>query len=109
MSLKENIIQIWKNKGAIIEGIKNNIFKKEDIEDVASYRMKICKRCPLFDTSGEGCLVPGTAPCCDNRKQGCGCSLNIKTRSLSSSCPHGHWDAELTQEEELALNQKLGI
>lgn len=107
--MSNSIITIWKNKGAILEGIKNNIFKREDVEQIATYRMSICKRCPLFDTSGEGCLVPGTAPCCDNRKQGCGCSLTFKTRSLSSACPHGHWDAELTEEEEDLLNKKLPL
>ncbi len=30
MSLKKNIIQIWKAKGQILEGVANSIFKKED-------------------------------------------------------------------------------
>jgi hypothetical protein len=104
-----NIIQIWKNKGQILEGIKNNIFKREDVERLADARMEICTNCSLYDESGEGCMVAGTAPCCNQDKGGCGCSLSFKTRSLSSACPLGKWEAEMSQEEEDQLNQKLGI
>lgn len=54
-------------------------------------------------------MVPGTQPCCNQDKGGCGCSLKLKTRSLSSECPTGKWKAEITEEEEDQLNQKLGI
>ena len=104
-----NIIQIWKHKGQILEGIKNNVFKREDVERIADARMEICISCPIYDRTGEGCMVPGTEPCCNQNKGGCGCSLNFKTRSLSSSCPMGRWDAEITQEEDDALRQKLGL
>ena len=111
MSLKKNVIQIWKNKGAILEGITNSVFKKEDVELVAQQRMQICIRCEAFDQTGDGCMIPGTQPCCDKRKGGCGCSLGLKTRSLSSSCPFPKpkWDSLLTQEEEDKLNEKLGL
>jgi hypothetical protein len=71
--------------------------------------MQICKSCALFDMQGTGCLVGGTAPCCDQTKGGCGCSLTFKTRSLSSECPNGYWNAEVSQEEEDVINQKLGL
>jgi len=109
MSLKNNLIQIWKSKEQIIEGITNSIFKKEDVEEIAEERMNICKRCTLFDLHGEGCIVPGTQPCCNEKLGGCGCSLSLKTRALSSECPLNKWKAELTEEEEDLLNQKLGI
>lgn len=109
MSLGANIFKIWKNKGAILEGITNSIFKKEDVEAVADYRMFVCKNCKLYDDKGEGCTVPGTEPCCNEKLGGCGCSLAFKTRALSSDCPLGKWKAEMTEEEEDALNQKLGI
>jgi hypothetical protein len=109
MSLKENIIKIWKSKGQIIEGITNSIFKKEDVEEIAKYRMEICLFCDLYTESSDGCMVPGTAPCCNKELGGCGCSLILKTRSLSSSCPKGHWKEELTEEEEDKLNAKLGL
>lgn len=100
---------MWKNKGAILEGVKNSIFKKEDVEEIAFHRMSICKACPLYDETGDGCMIPGTAPCCNQLKGGCGCSLSFKTRSMSAFCEAGKWDAELSQEEEDMLNQKLGI
>ena len=109
MSLKENIIKIWKTKGQILEGITNSIFKKEDVEEIAEQRMGVCFSCKLYTEENEGCMVTGTGPCCDQREGGCGCSLKFKTRSLSSECPLGKWKAELTQEEEDQLNQKLGI
>jgi hypothetical protein len=104
-----NLIQIWKNKGQILEGITNSVFKKEHVEEIAHQRMLICTRCNLFDESGKGCTVPGTQPCCDERFGGCGCSLSLKTRALSSECPLDKWKAELTEEEEDQLNQQLGL
>jgi hypothetical protein len=109
MSLKENIIQIWKAKGQILEGVANSIFKREDVEDIAKRRMDTCFFCDLYTENDKGCLVPGTAPCCNQELGGCGCSLKFKTRSLSSDCPMGHWKAEVTQEEEDLINEKLGI
>jgi len=109
MSLKNNIIKLWKTKGQIIEGITNSIFKKEDVEEIAQQRMQICMNCGLYDVQGVGCMVKGTHPCCNEKLGGCGCSLSLKTRALSSECPLGKWKAELTEEEEDALNQKLGL
>jgi hypothetical protein len=109
MSLKKNIIKIWKNKGQIIEGIKNSVFKKEDVEEIAAQRISVCADCPLYTNDDKGCTLPGTTPCCDETKGGCGCSLSLKTRALSSDCPLGKWTAELTEEEEDQLNQQLGI
>lgn len=106
-----NLLTIWKNKGQILEGIKNSVFKRADVEEVAMERMSICKDCDLYDFKGEGCMVSGTGPCCNKLKGGCGCSLGFKTRSLSSSCPATtpKWEAVMTQQEEDALNAKLGL
>ena len=109
MSLKENVIKIWKNKNAIIEGVSNSIFKREDVEEIAQYRMQICKECELLDMQGDGCMLPGTQPCCNEKLGGCGCSLSLKIRALSSDCPLGKWKAELTEKEEILLNQKLAL
>lgn len=109
MSLRENIIRVWKNKGQILEGVTNSIFRKEDVEQIAQQRMQICEKCELLDVQGDGCMVGGTAPCCNEKLGGCGCSLTFKTRSLSSECPKGYWLAEVTQEEEDVINQKLGL
>jgi len=109
MSLRENIIKIWKTKGQILEGITNSIFKKEDVEEIAQQRMQICMNCALYDVQGSGCFVSGTQPCCNQDMGGCGCSLSLKTRALSSACPLGKWAAELTEEEEDKLKEKLGL
>jgi hypothetical protein len=109
MSKLNNIIRIWKAKGQILEGVANSIFKKEHVEEIATYRALICTGCSLYDSAGVGCMVPGTGPCCNMMQGGCGCSLKLKTRSLSSSCPHPDgpkWEAELTQEEEDAINKQ---
>ncbi len=108
-SLKQNIIKIWKAKGQILEGVANSIFKKEDVEEIAKERYAICLSCPLHILEGEGCMVPGTHPCCNEKMGGCGCSLEFKTRSLSSECPLGKWKAEMTEHEEGLLKEKLGI
>jgi hypothetical protein len=103
MSKKKNPLLIWKNRNQILEGIKNNIFKSEHVEQIASDRFEICLRCDKLDDVGTECLVPGTAPCCGN----CGCTLKLKIRALSSACPEGYWDSIMTHDEEYELNQKL--
>lgn len=107
MKSKKSLLQIWKAKGQILEGIANSIFKKEHVEEIATERMAICEACPVYDADGQGCAVPGTAPCCNQNKQGCGCSLYLKTRALSTECPLGKWSAVLTQEEEDLLQADL--
>lgn len=101
-----SLIKIWKNKGKILEGIKNSIFKKEHIEEIAAERLALCKACPHIDLEGDKCEVPGTQPCCSL----CGCCLSIKIRSLSSHCPLNfsrRWEAILSEEEEDQLNEQL--
>jgi len=109
MELRKNIIQLWKNKGQILEGVTNSVFKREDVEEIAKARMDICFHCDLYTLSDSGCMVVATSPCCNQEKGGCGCSLTFKTRSLSSECPMGLWKAELSQAEEDMINQKLGL
>lgn len=101
----KSLITIWKQKGQILEGIANSIFSRQDIEIIAEHRMAICDDCDKMDRKGEHCLVPGTKPCCGE----CGCSLNFKTRALSSSCPLGKWNAEVTEAEEAQITQALGL
>ena len=101
-----SLIKIWKNKGQIYEGIKNSIFKQEHIEEISHERMEICRKCPHIDLKGSKCEIPGTQPCCSL----CGCSLSLKTRSLSSHCAdeaNERWPAILTENEEDNLNSKL--
>jgi len=94
-----SLIKIWKEKGKILEGVKNSIFKQEHIEEIASSRMALCDTCELIDRVGTKCYMAGTQPCCGD----CGCKLSFKTRSLSSSCPKGKWNAITSEDEEDAI------
>ncbi len=97
---------IWKNRHKISEGIKNSIFRKEHIEEIAAERWAICQTCPLLDLTGDQCLIPGTQPCCG----ACGCSHKIKLRSLSSGCGDEEdpkWGPVLSEDEEDELKNAL--
>jgi hypothetical protein len=87
-----------------LEGIKNKIFKKEDVEKIAEERLTKCKACPHIDLTGKKCYVKGTAPCCGL----CGCTLSLMTRSLSSSCSdekNPQWEALVEMEDEILINK----
>tara|TARA_R100000988_G_C3979572_1_gene156166 strand:+ start:155 stop:574 length:420 start_codon:yes stop_codon:yes gene_type:complete len=91
------------NLDQIAEGIKNKIFKNDDIEAVAKLRWQECKICPLLDREGKSCAVPKTQPCCSD----CGCSIGLKIRAMSSDCPKGRWDAIMTPEMEDKLKKQV--
>jgi len=99
----KTILEIWKDKGKILEGIKNSVFKQEHVEEIAAQRDEICQSCENIDRSGNKCVMPGTQPCCGI----CGCSLQFLQRSLSSECEAGKWKAVLTEEEENELDKHL--
>lgn len=94
------LIEAFKNLDKIGEGVYRTLFTKKEVEIVAEERMKICNECELLDNQGDSCFAPGTQPCCSD----CGCSLQFKTRSLSSECPQGKWSALMTEEQEEQLN-----
>jgi hypothetical protein len=96
-------IEIFKNADKIADGIANSLFKKEHVEAIATDRFQVCIKCGLYDSKGENCLVPGTQPCCSD----CGCSLEFKTRSLSSECPKGYWDAVVSEDQEEIINEQI--
>jgi hypothetical protein len=98
--MKAVLKAIWENRKGIVEGIKNSVIRDEFVEDIARMRHDICDECEHLDTKGKKCALKGTQPCCAD----CGCSLGFKTRSLSSSCPKGKWQAIVTEEEEDKLD-----
>lgn len=100
---KSTLLEIWKKKGKILEGIKNSIFKDEHVEEIAAERDSICQKCEFIDRSGNKCVVTGTQPCCGS----CGCSLQFLQRSLSSKCEEGKWNAVLSEEEADKLYDHL--
>jgi len=103
MSVKKKISKIWGNRRVILEGLKNSILIREEIEKIASERKAICDVCPHNDPIGTTCIAPGTQPCCKL----CGCCLHFKQRALSASCDDKRWGAILSQEDEDILNEKL--
>ena len=92
-----------KNIASVYEGVKNKIFKRSFVEDIANERWKICKVCEELDLVGKECAAPGTQPCCRD----CGCSLGIKTRALSNRCPKDKWKELMSEEEEKILFDQL--
>lgn len=103
-----SLIEAWKNKGKILEGIKNRIFRQSDVEEVYEERFAICKECPHMDVKGKECYVPGTQPCCSK----CGCSLALKLRSLSSGCgdeENPRWDPILDDIEEELMEEQIEL
>jgi hypothetical protein len=91
------------NLDKIAEGIKNKIFKRDDVEMIAKMRFQECKICPLMDREGKTCAVPKTAPCCSD----CGCSLGLKIRAMSAECPKGRWKAIMPEEMENEFKKQL--
>lgn len=96
--MKNTLRLIWENRKQIIEGITNSVLRDETVEEISRLRYDICDEC---SSKGRKCAVKGTAPCCNE----CGCSLTFKTRSLSSECPLGKWQAVATEEEETKLDE----
>lgn len=101
------LIEIFKNRKQIWEGLKNNIFKQEHVEAVYGQRLEVCKGCESYDIKGSGCAVTGTQPCCNKDSGGCGCSLSVKLRSLSTNCPKEKWLAVTDEQEEGMIRQQI--
>jgi len=97
--------RIFKARKQILEGAFNLIHKNEFVEVTQEYRINICKSCEYYNGK---CAVPGTGPCCG----ACGCSLAVKTRSLSTVCgivekgKEPKWLPVLTAKQEAELDAK---
>lgn len=93
-----DIKSIIKNRHLILEGVKNSIITREDVEVIAKERKAICDACPLKDVNRIGAEIcsPHVADAhaiTGVLTKGCGCSLHMKQRSLASSCPLEKWGA----------------
>lgn len=108
MSQRINLIELWKKKGKIFEGITHSIFKREDVEAIAEQRLAICRSnsCGYHDREGTSpnAVMKGSESCAS-----CGCKLAWKTRALSDACPMDFWKAVLTDTEDAVLKEKLGM
>jgi len=97
------ILGAFGNLDKIAEGVKNKIFKKEHVEEIANIRWLDCSTCEHLDTVGDSCAVKSTRPCCGK----CGCSIGFKIRSLSSDCPVGKWSAVTDKESAIEIKKQI--
>lgn len=88
----------------ILEGVKNSIFLKEEIERVAEHRTEICKGCDFYS---ENVRKKEKMFRKDIHCTNCGCNIHLKTRALIAQCPldEPKWKAVITIEENETLNQ----
>lgn len=88
-------------------------------ESVKAARLEHCAQCTRVDGTGERLyrLIEG-APYCgvprfdkiwrDERRDGCGCSLEFKAGRAEAACPWGDWQGESRHVEgHIALNFRL--
>ena len=103
MNRLNKLINAFGNLDLIYEGIKNKVFTKAEVEEIAAIRAQICSQCEYFDMSGAHCAVPGTPPCCAE----CGCIINLKVRSMSAGCPKNKWLPFIPKKMEDKLKENL--
>lgn len=91
----------------IIEGVKNSVFIKEEVEHIAEERITICRTCP-FNSEVE--RATGTTILRkDEHCLKCGCNLHLKTRALSAQCPLDppRWVSLASDEESQKIMELL--
>lgn len=87
----------------ILEGIKNTIFVKEEVEKIANDRYEICKVCPKNSSNKDkpffdpGKYFSTIRP--DEHCSICACNIHAKVRSLHTNCPIDSWPAEATPQQ----------
>ena len=97
------IFNAFSNLDKIAEGVKNKVFKKEHVEEIANVRWLDCSTCEHLDIQGDSCAVKATRPCCGK----CGCAIGFKIRSLSSDCPIGKWKAVTNKEAAIEIKKQI--
>ena len=93
------IKRFYRSRKEILDGIKNYVVKSKDVQNIAKYRKLICDECEYKIYDDIYCVIPDLGPCCKL----CGCNLELKQYSLSSSCPDGKWEAIIDEEKELLI------
>lgn len=103
-----SLSDIWKNKHLILEGVINKIQAKEEVTKLAEERKRLCNLCPKMSENAKKysnykpeiffkhCTL-------------CGCSIELKTHSLQSSCPDNppKWTAVVSAEENFTIQQYI--
>lgn len=92
----------WKG---LLQGMYNSKLGKKWIKRLAAFRYDtFCKPCEynsknVTENTGFSSIRP------DEHCMHCGCNLQWKTHQLSSSCPKGLWQAEVTEQEAAGIDQ----
>jgi len=97
------LLGAFSNIDKITEGLKNKIFKKEHVEEIAKVRWEECYKCEHLDEVGTNCALSTTKPCCGK----CGCSIGLKIRALASSCPVGKWKPVVAKKEQGKIMRQI--
>lgn len=92
----------------IIEGIKNSLWVKEEVEKIAEERNNICRTCDKnsLNAQTERDFNPGpyySSMRPDVHCTICACNLHAKVRSLHTACPAGLWEEVATKEESAKI------
>lgn len=94
-------INSFEQVGQIVEGWTKDIVKME--QELHDDRMKICRECPLFDTSSILGPVCSSKKCYDPETKevflypksgaicGCGCAMEKASRVKNKKCVLGKW------------------
>ena len=99
------LLKAFSSVSEIAEGIKNNVFKQDHIEEIAKVRWMDCVNCEHLDNKGDKCAISATRPCCGK----CGCSIGLKIRSLASSCPAGKWKALVDKKAQSEIMSQINL
>ena len=84
----------WKN---LMQGVKNSIVIKDEIEKIAAERIAICNLCPYYSPNRKKAGYQTSRP--DNYCVDCGCNMHLKTRALAAQCPLGTKDSNFPNEQ----------
>lgn len=91
----------------ILEGWRNlanpPVVLRELIEEVSRERMTMCAGCPFFSENAKANGYKTFRM--DEHCIKCGCPLKAKTRSLSSACPIGIWEAQTLDETRYEIEE----
>jgi hypothetical protein len=106
------ISKAWENRSKIWEGLRNKTFKQSDVEELYEERIAICRsnKCGNYDPTGESekAVFKGKESC-----GACGCRLDWKARSLSSTCglediqQEPLWKAVVSEQEDLMIKEVI--
>lgn len=94
----------------IVEGWRNDLVPPKDLKDmieqVSEERLAICAGCPFQSDNAKRDQGYKTIRF-DLHCISCGCPLQKKSKSLSSSCPKGYWEAVTNDVDRYEIEQTI--